>query len=155
MSRADDPLEVARRLYSALADHDLHALLKVLDPCLDSEITRGLPNGWGGAFGSVEELIARSWRPIFAELGLRPVPHEYVPCGGNRVAVLGHYHGRSRTTGQALDAAFAHLLTIADRRIVKLVQVTDSAAWHVAVSRIQPMDHAPAQHHRRVSDGER
>lgn len=138
MSRGDDALDVARRFYRALADHDLPALFEVLDPSLDSEITPGLPHGWGGTFASVEELLRRSWRPIFAELALRPVPHEYLGCDGNRVAVLGHYQGRSRTTGRTLDAAFAHVLTIDDRRIVKLVQVTDSAAWHGAVSWIQP-----------------
>lgn len=140
MSSTGDRVDVARRFYDALTNHDLHALLVVLDPSLDSRITRGIPNGWGGHFSSLDELMTRCWRPIFGELQLRPVPREYVLCDGNRVTVLGEYQGRSRTTGRALDAAFAHVLTVAGERIVKLVQVTDSAAWHVAVSQAHAID---------------
>lgn len=52
-----------------------------------------------------------------------------VPSGGDRVTAVGTYRGTARATGEPVEAAFAHILTIRDGRISELRQITDTVRW--------------------------
>jgi ketosteroid isomerase-like protein len=123
-------VETVQRLYRALTDPDPAELLEVLDPNLHADITPGLPHGWGGTYTTAADLIERCWRPMFSLLAIHPVPQDYLLCEPDRIVVLGRYKGRSRATGRTLDAAFAHVLQFEHARVVRLLQITDSARWH-------------------------
>ena len=49
--------------------------------------------------------------------------------GDDRVTAIGRYRGIERGTGHEVEAAFAHILTIHEGRIVALEQITDTAQW--------------------------
>lgn len=133
MSHTDANLQVAERFYAALAATDTRTLVELLDPQFQGEMTAGLPEGWGGTYHGVRDMLECCWRPVYARLGSRPVPDEYLPSGPDRLVVLGRYQGRAHTTGRPFEAAFAHVLRFADGRICELIQVTDSARWHEAL----------------------
>ncbi|HET6867488.1 MAG TPA: nuclear transport factor 2 family protein [Solirubrobacteraceae bacterium] len=126
-------VETVQRLYRAITDPDLAELLEVLDPNLHADFTVGLPQGWGGTYTTAADLIERCWRPMFSRLAIHPVPQEYILCESDQIVVLGRYQGQSRATGRTLDAAFAHVLQFEHDRIIRLVQITDSARWHEAL----------------------
>lgn len=133
MAGAANNLVVTERFYATLAATDAQALLELLDPGFHAELTEGLPEGWGGVYTSARDMLERGWGPIFRVVDSRPVPQEYLPCGPDRLVVLGRYQGRHRQTGRMLDAAFVHVLAFAGGRIRSLRQVTDSAAWRDCV----------------------
>lgn len=58
-----------------------------------------------------------------------PSPLWPLPASGDRVVVPGRYAGTNKATGKALDAQFAHVLTVTDGRIVGFQQYTDTARW--------------------------
>jgi uncharacterized protein len=54
---------------------------------------------------------------------------ELMPSGADRVIAVGTYRGTVRASGEPVEAAFAHVLTIRDGRIARLQQITDTVSW--------------------------
>ncbi len=130
-----DTRDTTERVYRAFEAGDGAALLELMHPRFVGVVTEGLPSGWGGVHRGPERMFADCWAPVFAVLETRPVPEEIVEAVDGRVIVTGRYLGRARGTGRRHEAAFVHLLTLADDgRVIGLVQVTDSARWHEALA---------------------
>jgi len=51
-----------------------------------------------------------------------------------RIVVVGQYIGVHREAKRLHRAASAHILRFRDGRIAELVQITDTARWHAALS---------------------
>lgn len=128
------PPPAAARLYAAFAKHDAPALLAALTPNFRGVVTDGMPLNLGGTYDGPEAMLSAVWGAVDAYLDVTPVPEEYLDVGGGRVVVVGRYRGTARATGAELDAAFAHLLRIEDDRVAELVQITDTARWHTALT---------------------
>lgn len=133
MPPLDDLTDVARQLYPAMKTRDATALAAILAPDLRARITAGLPHAWGGVYDSAQELIQQCWRPMLELVDVRPVTREFLVVGGTTVVVLGEYRIEARGSGRRSEAAFVHILHIADGRICELEQVTDSARWWYAL----------------------
>jgi len=125
--------ELVRSLYAALADWDKERLRELLDPSFEAELPEGMPVGAGGRRTGAEAMIRDTWRPIGLTYAMRPEPTEWIACDGGRLLVLGRYRGHARATGLPVDAAFAHLWTARDGRLVGLRHVTDTALWAAAL----------------------
>jgi ketosteroid isomerase-like protein len=125
--------ELVRSLYAALADWDKERLRELLDPSFEAELPEGMPVGAGGRRTGAEAMIRDTWRPIGRTYAMRPEPTEWIACDGGRLLVLGRYRGHARATGLPVDAAFAHLWTARDGRLVGLRHVTDTALWAAAL----------------------
>jgi ketosteroid isomerase-like protein len=125
--------ELVRSLYAALADWDKERLRELLDPSFEAELPEGMPVGAGGRRTGAEAMIRDTWRPIGRTYAMRPEPTDWIACDGGRLLVLGRYRGHARATGLPVDAAFAHLWTARDGRLVGLRHVTDTALWAAAL----------------------
>jgi len=70
-----------------------------------------LPNG--GTYSSPLEAL-EFWNSV-GELfeGARPEPEEFIR-DGERLVVLGHFHGRAKATGKKVAIRFAHVFAVAD-----------------------------------------
>ena len=121
--------ELVRSLYAALAAWDRERLRELLDPAFEAELPEGLPVGAGGRRIGAEAMIRDTWRVIGRAYEMAPEPSEWIHCADGRLLVVGRYRGHSRDTGQPVDAAFAHLWTARDGRLVALWHVTDTALW--------------------------
>lgn len=125
--------ELVRALYSALAASDKERLRELLDPGFEAELPEGIPRGAGGRRIGPQAMILDTWRVIGRTYEMAPEPTEWIPCADGRLLVIGRYRGRARDTGQPVDAAFAHLWTARDGRLVALWHVTDTALWAAAL----------------------
>ncbi len=47
------------------------------------------------------------------------------------MVVLGNYRGSARDGKTAVDAAFAHVITVQNGQITALQQITDTARWDI------------------------
>lgn len=121
--------EVLPRFYAALAAADAAALLGALHPEFHGRATDGLPFGIGGSAAGPAEMLQDVWGRAAAHYRVHPEPEQYVPTLDGRVLVLGWYVGTARATGRGLRARFAHLVRVADGRLIELEQITDSARW--------------------------
>ena len=122
-------------LYAAFAERDPAALLELMHPDFVGEVSEGMPNGWGGVHEGPRAMLTDCWGPVFGAYETAPVPESIAATDGGGFAVFGHYRGRARESGRTYDAAFVHLLSFAaDGRLLRLVQVTDTARWHEALA---------------------
>lgn len=128
----------AKRLYVALANGDREALAQLLHPDFTGVATAGLPLGLGGSYDSPEAMQREFWWRIGRTWEAAAEPDEVHELDDGRVAVIGTYRGHTRATGADLEAAFIHLLSFADDRIVALDQLTDSAAWAATLPADEP-----------------
>lgn len=126
-----DRADLARRLYAALAAGDREALDALLDPAFEGRLAEGMPLGIGGARHGAAAMRRDGWGAIARHFIARAEPEQIVELTDGRLLVTGRYTGEGRGGGP-LDAAFAHVLTIADGRITALEQYTDTARWAAA-----------------------
>jgi ketosteroid isomerase-like protein len=123
-------LETVEALYAAAARGDFEALMGLLDPNVEWLTPQTLPWSRGNYQGRDEV------GEYFASLGqavddLRVEPSEVLLCGEHVVA-LGDYAGRSRSTGRAFTARFAHVLTVIEGRVAVMRGYEDTAAIRAA-----------------------
>jgi len=122
-------VQLARRLYEALAAGDADRLRDLLHPSFTGHTTEGLPLGLGGEYGSPEAMTEDFWWTIGRHYRAQAEPGQFLALADGGLLVLGRYTGTARDGGGRLDAAFAHVLRFTDGRISELTQYTDSARW--------------------------
>jgi ketosteroid isomerase-like protein len=108
------------------------AFLDLYEPDATMVVPESLPKG--GTFGSPLEALE-----FFNNVGelfeaARPEPEEFMR-DGDRLVVLGHFHGRSRVTGEQVAIRFAHVYGLPDaggplreQRYTSFELIMDSAA---------------------------
>ncbi|MQA13051.1 MAG: DUF4440 domain-containing protein [Pseudonocardiaceae bacterium] len=133
-STAAAPADLARALYRALADGDRETLDGLLHPEFEGRIADGMPLGTGGDYDGPDAMRRDFWKVIGQHFEARAEPAEIHEVDDGRLLVTGHYTGRARGSGTSLRASFAHLLTVADNRIRRLVQFTDTRRWSDALA---------------------
>jgi 2-(1,2-epoxy-1,2-dihydrophenyl)acetyl-CoA isomerase len=93
-----------------------------------------MPLGLGGPKRGAAAMRDDGWWAIGRAFAARAEPVEWIRCADGRLLVLGRYRGRARTSGGALDAAFAHVWTAAGGRLTVLRHFTDTARWTDALT---------------------
>jgi len=125
-------IELAMRLYVALAKGDRVELAEILHPEFVGRTTASLPLGLGGVHVGPEAMQVEVWWKIAKHFQVEAHPEKFDPIPDG-VIVSGCYQGSGRVSGLPLEAVFTHRITVRDDRIGALDQVTDSAAWAAAL----------------------
>ena len=125
----DDRITVVERLYTAFGSGDMELIADLIADT-DWHEAEGMP--YGGRYKGSQAVFENIFVKIAQDIeGFSARPDELLPAGDSRVLALGRYRG----TGKAgeLDAAFAHVWTVEDGRIVKFVQYADTHKWREAM----------------------
>jgi len=120
--------DLVRGVYAALSRGDAAAIDELLAPEFVGEIADGMPVGAGRHDGPAA-MRERGWWAMGRAYAVRAEPDEFVACADGRLLVSGRYRGTRRSDGFVVDAAFTHLWTALDGRLVAVRQVTDTARW--------------------------
>lgn len=120
--------ELVRGVYAALAAGDADALDDLLHREFVGVVAAGMPAGAGRHEGAAA-MRDDGWWAIGRAFAVLADPDEYVPCVDGRLLVTGTYRGTRRADRFAVEAAFTHLWTARDGRLVALTQVTDTERW--------------------------
>jgi ketosteroid isomerase-like protein len=122
-------LEVSQQFYDALGQMDPTRLLELLHPDFRGHVTEGLPGGLGGTYEGPQVMLTEVWGPVARRFGIRAVPSRFLTSSDGDVVVIGEYVGQPPESDEPMTAAFMHVLSFRDDRIVSLRQVTDSQRW--------------------------
>ena len=122
---------LAQRFYRALADHDGKTLFDLLTDDFEGIVSDGMPHGVGGEHHGRVAMITDVWGRIDSVYDVDVEPAEYLAVDTDRVVVLGSYRGAARDGDTAIDAAFAHVITVQNERITALHQITDTVRWRL------------------------
>lgn len=124
-----DILVATQRLYDAINAKDVRALRAALHPQFVGTVSDGMPCGVGGRHHGPDAMLRDCWGVIFATYDVAVEVHEHLMTRTDVVAFVGRYLGTERSTGQVVDAAFAHVLRVEGDQIIALRQITDTARW--------------------------
>ena len=120
---------VVESLYRAFAASDgaaLSTLLAVDVVWVEAEngpyADRNPYLGQGAVFEGIFGRIGAAFE------GFAVAPQTYV-ASGDKVVAMGRYTGTNRATGEALDAQFVHVFTVAGGKVTHFQQYTDTAQW--------------------------
>ncbi|HZV84655.1 MAG TPA: nuclear transport factor 2 family protein [Brevundimonas sp.] len=118
-----------KALYEGFAAGDIAAAVAGFHPEIVWNEAENLKYADGNPYVGADAVIAGVFARIGGEFdGFTATPGDWI-SGEDRVAVLGRYGGRHKTTGKALDAAFVHVFTVANGQITAFEQHTDTAQW--------------------------
>ena len=120
--------ELVCAVYAALEVGDAAAIDAALAPGFVGHVAEGMPVG-GGRHEGPKAMREAGWWAIGRQFAVLARPEEFVPCADGRLLVVGRYRGTRRADGAPVDAAFTHLWTARDGRLVELQQVTDTRRW--------------------------
>ena len=123
MTELSDRLRTA---YEGFARRDMEAVLSVMDPDIEWDATDALAHtGMFHGHEGVTDYIT-SLSEAWDEYEL--LPEEFTEsAGANHVMVLGTVRGRL-TSGQEVDARFAHVLQVEDGKVMRLKVCLDREA---------------------------
>ena len=117
-------VQLMEQLYDAFGRGDVPTVLGAFDQRIEWTSTEGSPYpgtfiGPQAVLDGVFMRLGTEWEGFRIEIG------EYID-GGDQVVALGRYSGTYRGTGRSMNAAFAHVWTLRDGRIVRYRQYVDS-----------------------------
>ena len=125
------PMEVAKTAYAAFNSGDVEAILPLMSPTIEWTETAGYK--YGGRFHGPHEVL----RSVFAK-----VPEVYASFSveidrlidaGDVIVMQGRYAAAGKATGKAARAAVAHVIQVADGKIVRFDQYVDSATLNAII----------------------
>lgn len=124
-------LILVQSLYTAFASRDRDRILAIMHPDIEWIQNDGFPGGGlhKGAAHVLDDVLSQfrrdwdNWRAHVTEW------HD----AGETIMAIGVYEGRNKATGKDLAAAFAHVYTLKDQRIIRFRQYTDTALVHRAI----------------------
>lgn len=117
-------VDVMKELYDAFGRGDVATVLGAFDEKIEWTSAEGAV--YPGTFVGGDAVLANVFARIGAEWdGFRVEPFEYID-GGDQVVALGRYSGSYKATGRSMNAAFAHVWTLRDGRIVRYRQYVDT-----------------------------
>lgn len=127
---SQENVDLIRSVYEAFGSGDMETVQRRIADCEWHEM-EGMP--YGGVFTGTEAIFGNVFGPITQDVeDFAAVPDELLDAG-DRVVSLGRYSGKG--AAGPLDAAFAHVWTVDDGRITKLVQYADTRRFGDAVGK--------------------
>ena len=117
-------LGIIRELYAAFGRQDMATVLRLMHPEIVWVQNEGFPGGGrhvgtAAVVNDVFEKLKKDWD------GWQAIVAEWLDAG-DKIVALGEYRGTCKATGKSMKAAFAHVYTLADGRVVKFQQFADT-----------------------------
>jgi len=124
-------VDFVKAVYAAFGAGDVPKVLGSMHPQIQWTVSAGYK--YGGVYRSPQSVLEN----VFAKI---PVDYESFSIdvgqlldAGNVVVMQGHYVAKGRATGKSVRAAVAHVLEIADGKLVRFDQYVDSATINAII----------------------
>jgi ketosteroid isomerase-like protein len=131
--RSAGDAELVKGIYAAFARGDVAGVLGAMHPDIEWTEAEGFP--YAGTYRGPDAIVQNVFMKLGSEWeGFQVRPHEFLEPG-SAVVVFGRYSGRYRATGRAMEADFAHVWRLRDRKVAAFKQYVDSALVQRAITR--------------------
>jgi ketosteroid isomerase-like protein len=122
---SQDNVTLIKRLYEAFGRGDIPAVLDFFDPTVEWIAADNSPLADRSPYHGVQEVREHVFRRVVADFDVTIEVDELFEAG-EKVVMLGFYHGVRKATGKRFRAQAAHIWTIAAGKVVKFQQYTDT-----------------------------
>jgi ketosteroid isomerase-like protein len=128
----NNPIELVRAFYTAVANGDVPGVVALLHPELEWTEAEGFPY-YSGTWRRPQDVVERLLAPLIRDWdGFSAIADDFI-VEGDRVVSLGAYAGVSKATGKAMCAPFAHVWRVADGKLKRFDMYTDTLLVHRAL----------------------
>jgi ketosteroid isomerase-like protein len=117
-------IETVKHLYQLFAAKDNAGVRNIFAPGIVWSQMEGFPNG--GTYTGADEIFENVFSGFREHwTSFQTIVTDYLDAGASVIA-LGYYEGTYAQTGRSVKAAFAHHYQLADRKIIRFTQYTDT-----------------------------
>ncbi len=132
---AEEDVQTLRGGYEAFNRGDIDAVLEIFDPQIEWHELEGNPQVAGifrGPEAVRDEVFAsvpENWDEFEVDA------HDFIDAD-EHIIVTGHFRGRPKGNGGALDAHFAHVWRMRDGKAVHFTNYADTMVWARSMGRV-------------------
>ncbi len=131
---SQENIAIVQSFYDAMSRGDVGTLLGLLDPKIEWNEAEHFVYADKSPYIGTDNLLNGLFMRLMTEWeGFKAIPEKIIGTG-DTVAAMGRYHGTYRETGKAVNAQVVHVYTIADGKIVRFQQYTDTAQFRDATT---------------------
>jgi uncharacterized protein len=129
--------QMIRDLYAAFARGDAATVLAMFDPEIVWNEAENIQYADRNPYVGPQQVAEGVFGRILSDFDGFTVTPDKIIHEDDTVVSLGRYRGTHRSTGEGLDAQFAHVWTFSDGKIVRFQQYADTAQFlRVAGTRV-------------------
>ena len=121
--------ELIQSLYEAFGRGDAGTVLAAFDPQIVWREADNFLYADRNPYIGPQQVAEGVFGRLMTEFEGFMVTPEKIVADGDTVIAVGRYSGTFRATGRKVDAQFAHVWTIDDRRVTRFQQYTDTAQF--------------------------
>ena len=126
-------LDLIKSFYAAVSQGDVPTVLGALDPAIQWREADNFLYARDTPYVGPEEVLTNVFVPIATQWNMSVTVDQFIDAGDTIVA-LGHYRGTYKANGAKVDAQLVHVLQIANGKIVRFQQYTDTYQFKQAVA---------------------
>jgi ketosteroid isomerase-like protein len=121
--------DFVKSLYAAFGKGDVPTVVGALDSGIKWWEAEGTTYAEGNPYVGPQAVVDGVLARLGADIeGFTVNAASYID-GGDTVVAEGRYRGKVKATGKQLDAQFAHVWQLRDRKVVRFQQYTDTRQW--------------------------
>lgn len=129
---AKSNLAIVQEAYAAFNEGDVETVVGIMAPDIEWTEPEGSP--YSGTYRGPDAVVENVFEPSLEEIEGFEVATERFIDGDDAIVVLGTARGTVSESGKSLDVPFAHVCDLADGRMTRFVQYTDTYRWKQALS---------------------
>lgn len=127
----DSNRELVEQAYQAFNDGDIETVTSFMADDIEWIEPEGLT--FGGTHRGADTVVEDVFGPTMSQLDDLELTIDRIVDAGDTMVVLGRATGTATATGTDLTAQFAHVHDIADGKIERFTQYTDTFRWRDAI----------------------
>jgi ketosteroid isomerase-like protein len=119
-------VEIVSKIYAEFAAGNIPAVLELFDPSIEWFAAENSPLADRSPYRGLNQIVEGVFTRIGLEFPGLTIQVDELLDAGNKVAMLGRYHGVRKSTGKGFHAQVAHVWTMTDGRASKFQQYLDT-----------------------------
>ena len=118
--------DVVNKIYTAFAAGNIPAVLELFDAAIEWYAAENSPLADRSPYRGVNEVVEGVFTRIGLEFPGLSVQVDELLDAGDKIVMLGRYHGVRKATGREFHAQVAHIWTISGGKATKFQQYLDT-----------------------------
>ena len=119
-------MDVVNKIYAAFAGGNIPAVLELFDPAMEWFAAENSPLGDRSPYRGLNQVVEGVFTRIGLEFPGLAIQVDELLDAGDKIVMLGRYHGVRKATGRGFHAQVAHIWTITGGKATKFQQYLDT-----------------------------
>jgi len=119
-------MDAVSKIYIAFAEGNIPAVLELFDPAIEWVVAENSPLADHSPYRGLNQVVEGVFTRIGLEFPDLAIQVDELLDAGEKIVMLGRYHGVRKATGKAFHAQAAHVWTITAGKFTRFQQYLDT-----------------------------